>query len=187
MGSAPRWRRQSRFFSPTVDYVLRRAPCEVMVVTYPEGVLEEDGRRIMDIMKALIVGCRKSRLGGGPQPGRRGLGGRRRRRERGSARAPRAEWRPGSSTSGTGWTRPSSRAPGIADADACVASTDGDNTNIVVAQVAKQRYEVPFVAARILDPARADFYSDRGFEVVSPTKTAIDELTHSVLLREAAS
>ncbi len=39
LGSAPRWRRQSRFFSPTVDEVLRRAPCEVMVVTYPEGVL----------------------------------------------------------------------------------------------------------------------------------------------------
>src|SRR5205823_2847486 len=43
LGSAPRWRRQSRFFSPTVDYVLRRAPCEVMVVAYPQGVLEEDG------------------------------------------------------------------------------------------------------------------------------------------------
>jgi APA family basic amino acid/polyamine antiporter len=41
LGSAPRWRRQSRFFSPTVDYVLRRAPCEVMVVTYPQGVLDE--------------------------------------------------------------------------------------------------------------------------------------------------
>jgi APA family basic amino acid/polyamine antiporter len=41
MGSAPRWRRQSRFFSPTVDYVLRRAPCEVMVIAYPQGVLEE--------------------------------------------------------------------------------------------------------------------------------------------------
>lgn len=43
LGSAPRWRRQSRFFSPTVDYVLRRAPCEVMVVAYPQGVLEENG------------------------------------------------------------------------------------------------------------------------------------------------
>jgi APA family basic amino acid/polyamine antiporter len=41
LGSAPRWRRQSRFFSPTVDYVLRRAPCEVMVISYPQGVLEE--------------------------------------------------------------------------------------------------------------------------------------------------
>ena len=43
MGSAPRWRRQSRFFSPTVDYVLRKAPCEVMVIAYPQGVLDEDG------------------------------------------------------------------------------------------------------------------------------------------------
>jgi basic amino acid/polyamine antiporter, APA family len=40
LGSSPRWRRQSRFFSPTVDYVLRRAPSEVMVITYPQGVLE---------------------------------------------------------------------------------------------------------------------------------------------------
>jgi nucleotide-binding universal stress UspA family protein len=42
MGSAPRWRRQSRFFSPTVDFVLRRAPCEVMVLAYPQGILEEE-------------------------------------------------------------------------------------------------------------------------------------------------
>jgi APA family basic amino acid/polyamine antiporter len=46
MGSAPRWRRQSRFFSPTVDYVLRKAPCEVMVVTYPQGVLEEESAEV---------------------------------------------------------------------------------------------------------------------------------------------
>jgi basic amino acid/polyamine antiporter, APA family len=41
LGSAPKWRRQSRFFSPTVDYVLRRAPAEVLVVAFPQGVLEE--------------------------------------------------------------------------------------------------------------------------------------------------
>ena len=41
LGSAPRWRRQSRFFSPSVEYVLRKAACEVMVVAYPQGVLEE--------------------------------------------------------------------------------------------------------------------------------------------------
>jgi trk system potassium uptake protein TrkA len=72
-------------------------------------------------------------------------------------------------------------AAGIADADAFVASTDGDNTNIVIAQVAKRRYEVPSVAARILDPARAAFYSGRGFDVVSPTSTAIAELSDRVL------
>jgi len=41
LGSSPRWRRQSRFFSPTVDHVLRNANCEVLVVAFPEGVLEE--------------------------------------------------------------------------------------------------------------------------------------------------
>ncbi len=41
LGSSPRWRRQSAFFSPTVDYVLRHAPCEVLVVAFPQGVLEE--------------------------------------------------------------------------------------------------------------------------------------------------
>jgi len=41
LGSSPRWRRQSRFFSPTVDYVLRKAPAEVLIVAFPQGVLEE--------------------------------------------------------------------------------------------------------------------------------------------------
>jgi APA family basic amino acid/polyamine antiporter len=42
LGSAPRWRRQSRFFSPTVDYVLRKSPedVEVLIVAFPQGVLE---------------------------------------------------------------------------------------------------------------------------------------------------
>jgi trk system potassium uptake protein TrkA len=70
---------------------------------------------------------------------------------------------------------------GIAEADALIAATDGDNTNIVVAQVAKLRYDVPHVATRILDPARAEFYSGRGFDVVSPTGSAIEALTDSAL------
>src|SRR5262245_54962696 len=37
LGSSPRWRRQSRFFSPTVDFVLRYAPCEVLVVVFPRS------------------------------------------------------------------------------------------------------------------------------------------------------
>ncbi len=41
LGSSARWRRQSRFFSPTVDFVLRHAPCEVLVVAFPDGVFEE--------------------------------------------------------------------------------------------------------------------------------------------------
>jgi APA family basic amino acid/polyamine antiporter len=42
LGSSPRWRRQSRFFSPTVDFVLRHAPCEVLVVVFPQRVLDEE-------------------------------------------------------------------------------------------------------------------------------------------------
>jgi APA family basic amino acid/polyamine antiporter len=43
LGSAPRWRRQSRFFSPTVEYVLKKAPAEVLIVAFPQSALEGDG------------------------------------------------------------------------------------------------------------------------------------------------
>jgi basic amino acid/polyamine antiporter, APA family len=43
LGSSPRWRRQSRFFSPTVEYVLKKAPSEVLIVAFPQSVLEGDG------------------------------------------------------------------------------------------------------------------------------------------------
>lgn len=65
---------------------------------------------------------------------------------------------------------------GVAEADVLIAATDGDNTNLVVAQVATRRYGVPHVAARIQDPARADAFGDRGFEVISPVRMAIDGL-----------
>jgi APA family basic amino acid/polyamine antiporter len=45
LGSAPRWRRQSRFFSPTVDYVLKKAPSEVLIVAFPQGVLEDGAQQ----------------------------------------------------------------------------------------------------------------------------------------------
>jgi APA family basic amino acid/polyamine antiporter len=46
LGSSPRWRRQSRFFSPTVEYVLKKAPSEVLIVAFPQNVLEGDGSAI---------------------------------------------------------------------------------------------------------------------------------------------
>src|SRR5919204_297518 len=91
LGSSPRWRRQSRFFSPTVDYVLKKAPAEVVIV-----------------------------------------------------------------------------------------ATDGDNTNIVIGQVAQKRFGIDCTVVRILDPARADFYAQRGLRTVCPTSTAIDVLTDVV-------
>lgn len=65
---------------------------------------------------------------------------------------------------------------GIADADVAVVSTDGDNTNVVIGQVLQKRYEVGTVVARVLDPARAKFYADRGLPTVCPTQTAVSAL-----------
>src|SRR5262249_1236796 len=42
VGSSPRWRRQSRFFSPTVDYLLQKSPCEVLIVAFPQSVVDEE-------------------------------------------------------------------------------------------------------------------------------------------------
>jgi trk system potassium uptake protein TrkA len=74
---------------------------------------------------------------------------------------------------------------GIEQADAFVAATDGDNTNIVIAQIAKQRFNVPTVIARILDPYRAEWYEQQGMRTVCPTRVAIDMLETEV--KEAAS
>ena len=72
------------------------------------------------------------------------------------------------------------RKAGIEDADAVVVATDGDNTNLVIGQVAQKRFDIQCVVVRVLDPARAEFYSDRGLRTVCPTKTAIDALTEAV-------
>ena len=74
---------------------------------------------------------------------------------------------------------------GIERADAFIAATDGDNTNIVIAQIAKRRFNVPTVIARILDPYRAEWYEHQGVHTVCPTKVAIEMLETDV--REAAT
>ena len=75
-------------------------------------------------------------------------------------------------------------AAGIERADVFVASTDGDNTNIVISQLAKRRFNVPKVIARILDPYRAKWYAEQGLDTICPTRVAIDMLEQEI--REAA-
>ena len=67
-------------------------------------------------------------------------------------------------------------AAGISEADVFIASTDGDNTNLVIAQLAQRRFGVPKVIVRVLDPARSDWYSQQGLNTICPTKSAIAEL-----------
>jgi trk system potassium uptake protein TrkA len=90
------------------------------------------------------------------------------------------DWRGGFVT-GHGMDVDVLREAGIEDADAVIVSTDGDNSNIVIAQVAQKRFGVDTVLVRLLDPARAKFYADRGLRTVCPTIAAIDVLTNSVL------
>jgi trk system potassium uptake protein len=79
------------------------------------------------------------------------------------------------------------RNAGIEEADAVVVSTNGDNTNLVVGQLATKRFEIPTVVLRILDPARANLYSDLGLHIVCPTQTAISELTEAVRTKAPAT
>jgi trk system potassium uptake protein TrkA len=72
------------------------------------------------------------------------------------------------------------RRAGIEDADAAVVATDGDNTNIVIGQVAQERFGIGCTVVRVLDPARAEFYAQRGVRTVCPTSTAIDVLDEAV-------
>jgi trk system potassium uptake protein TrkA len=87
---------------------------------------------------------------------------------------------PGTFLVGHGMDADLLRAAGIEETDAVVVATDGDNTNIVIGQVAQKRFGVECTVVRILDPARADFYNARGLQTVCPTKTAIDTLSEAV-------
>src|SRR5215212_5172613 len=66
----------------------------------------------------------------------------------------------GSFTVGTALEIDALLEAGIDRADAFIASTDGDNTNLVIAQIAQRRFLVPTVVVRVLDPARAKWYEE---------------------------
>jgi trk system potassium uptake protein TrkA len=57
----------------------------------------------------------------------------------------------------------------IEQADAFVAVTQGDNRNVMAAQIAKHVFKIKKVICRIYDPLRKDVYESVGLEVVSPT------------------
>jgi len=61
------------------------------------------------------------------------------------------------------------KSAGIEKADAFCALTNGDNTNLVTAQVAKKIFKVPKVITRIYDPGRAHTYKSLGLDVLSGT------------------
>src|SRR3954463_2186251 len=72
------------------------------------------------------------------------------------------------------------RRAGGGEGAAVVVATDGANHNIVIGQVAQQRFDNQCVVVRVLDPARAEFYRRRGLRTICPTSVAIDVLLDSV-------
>ena len=61
------------------------------------------------------------------------------------------------------------RKAGIERAAAFAAATSGDNSNIMSAQIAKVKFKVARVIARIYDPLRAEAYQELGIDTISPT------------------
>jgi trk system potassium uptake protein len=80
----------------------------------------------------------------------------------------------GQFTVGTALEIDALKQAGIERAEVFIASTDGDNTNLIIAQIAQKQFSVPRVIARVMDPARAAWYREQGLNTISPTQQAIE-------------
>lgn len=81
---------------------------------------------------------------------------------------------------GVGFDREVLVAAGIEKAEAVVAVTSGDNSNVVIARTAREAYEVEHVVARIYDPARARIYERLGIRTVATSRWTIDQVLRHV-------
>ncbi len=75
----------------------------------------------------------------------------------------------GTALLGNGMDEDVLRRAGIEEADVFVAMTQGDNRNVMAAQIAKHIFNVPRVISRIYDPLRQEMYDTLGIEAFSPT------------------
>jgi len=75
----------------------------------------------------------------------------------------------GTALLGNGTDEEALRKAGIEEADAFIALTQGDNRNVMAAQIAMHIFNVPRVISRIYDPLRRQLYNSLGIEAISPT------------------
>lgn len=75
----------------------------------------------------------------------------------------------GTALLGDGTDEDTLRKAGIEEADAFIAVTQGDNRNVMAAQIAKHIFNVPKVLCRIYDPLREELYQTLGLDAISPT------------------
>jgi len=82
----------------------------------------------------------------------------------------------GRTISGVGFDRDTLLEAGIETADAFAAVSNGDNSNILAARVARETYGVANVVARIYDPGRAEIYQRLGIPTVATVIWATDQI-----------
>ena len=82
----------------------------------------------------------------------------------------------GRTVTGVGFDRDTLLEAGIQDADAFAAVSNGDNSNILAARVARETYGVQNVVARIYDPGRAEIYQRLGIPTVATVLWATDQI-----------
>ncbi len=75
----------------------------------------------------------------------------------------------GTALVGNGIDEEALKRAGIEKADVFFALTQGDNRNVMAAQIAKHIFNVPRVICRIYDPLRQEIYCTLGLEAISPT------------------
>jgi len=75
----------------------------------------------------------------------------------------------GTALTGDGIDEELLKKAGIEEADAFFALTQGDNRNVMAAQIAKHIFSVPRVICRLYDPLRQELYSTLGLETFTPT------------------
>ncbi|HEV8651713.1 MAG TPA: TrkA family potassium uptake protein [Actinomycetes bacterium] len=76
---------------------------------------------------------------------------------------------------------------GVAHAGAFAAVSSGDNSNIVAARLAREKFEVPIVVARIYDPRRAEIYQRLGIPTVATVKWTTDQVMRFLIPDQVAS
>jgi trk system potassium uptake protein TrkA len=75
----------------------------------------------------------------------------------------------GTALVGNGMDEESLKKAGIEDADAFISLTQGDNRNVMAAQIARNIFKVPRVLCRVYDPLRRELFNSLGIEAFSPT------------------
>ena len=91
----------------------------------------------------------------------------------------------GSTIQGNGIDEDVLRGAGIERADAVVTATNGDNTNIMVAQIAQEIYGVERVVARCYDPVRSNAYEMLGLKTICPTTVGAEMLREAIVAEDA--